>query len=108
MREYPEVEAFDKCLNTQARFRRLTMTTIKLRSQVGEDGILHLDIPVNIKEGELEVTITFESVTKDFLTEEDLSQLDWQNFIDQTYGCLADDPLMRYPQGEYEEREPIE
>jgi hypothetical protein len=26
----------------------------------------------------------------------------------KTYGCLADDPIIRYPQGEYEEREPIE
>jgi hypothetical protein len=80
------------------------MKTIKLRSQVGEDGILHLDIPVNIKGGELEVTVTFETV-KD---EEDLAHLEWPNFIDKTYGCLADDPLIRYPQGEYEEREPIE
>ncbi|MEA5504832.1 hypothetical protein VB735_17310 [Halotia wernerae UHCC 0503] len=83
------------------------MKTIKLRSQVGEDGILHLDIPVNIKGGELEITVTFESVKKDFLDEEDLAQLEWQNFIDKTYGCLADDSLIRYPQGEYEEREPI-
>ncbi|MCL6753465.1 hypothetical protein KBT16_21830 [Nostoc sp. CCCryo 231-06] len=22
-------------------------------------------------------------------------------------GCLADDPIIRYPQGEYEQREPI-
>ena len=80
------------------------MKTIKLRSQVGEDGILHLDIPVNIKGGELEITLTFETV-KD---EEDLTQLEWPNFIDKTYGSLADDPLIRYPQGEYEEREPIE
>ncbi|TVP57050.1 MAG: hypothetical protein EA343_23040 [Nodularia sp. (in: Bacteria)] len=84
------------------------MKTIKLRSQVGEDGILHLDIPVDIKAGELEITVTFESVKKDFLDEEDLGSLEWQNFIDKTYGCLADDPLIRYPQGEYEEREPIE
>ena len=33
----------------------------KLRSHVGEDGILHLDIPVEVKETDLEVTVTFKS-----------------------------------------------
>ncbi len=28
-------------------------------------------------------------------------------FFEQTAGCLADDPIQRYPQGEYEEREPL-
>jgi hypothetical protein len=32
---------------------------VKLRSPVGEDRILHLDIPVEVKETDLEVTVTF-------------------------------------------------
>jgi len=32
---------------------------------------------------------------------------EWQNFINQTYGCLADDPIERPDQGEYEVRERI-
>ncbi|GCE61421.1 MULTISPECIES: hypothetical protein [Microcystis] len=32
---------------------------VKLRSHVGEDRILHLDIPVEVKETDLEVTVTF-------------------------------------------------
>ncbi|CCI26748.1 hypothetical protein [Microcystis aeruginosa] len=32
---------------------------VKLRSHVGEDQILHLDIPVEVKETDLEVTVTF-------------------------------------------------
>jgi hypothetical protein len=30
------------------------------------------------------------------------------DFFEQTAGCLADDAIQRYPQGEYEEREPLE
>ncbi len=86
------------------------MQKIKLRLQVGEDGILHLDIPVDMKGTELEVTVTVEPVKKqiDSLGEEDIKGLEWHDFIDRTYGCLANNPIIRYPQGEYEEREPIE
>ncbi|WP_242056532.1 MULTISPECIES: DUF2281 domain-containing protein [unclassified Nostoc] len=29
-------------------------------------------------------------------------------FFEQTAGCLADDPIQRYPQGEYEQREQLD
>ncbi|WP_414543858.1 MULTISPECIES: ribbon-helix-helix domain-containing protein [Nostocaceae] len=36
-------------------------------------------------------------------------ELGWPpGFFEQTAGCLQDDPLVRYPQGEYEVREPLE
>lgn len=36
-------------------------------------------------------------------------ELGWDaDFFASTAGCLRDDPLQRYPQGEYEQREPIE
>ena len=36
-------------------------------------------------------------------------ELGWQpGFFESTAGCLADDPLVRYPQGEYEQRESLE
>ncbi len=81
----------------------------KLRLHVGEDGILHLDIPVDMKGTELEVTVTLEPVKKQIDSlEEELNRLEWHDFIHRTYGCLANNPIIRYPQGEYEEREPIE
>lgn len=33
---------------------------------------------------------------------------DWHTFLQQTYGSLKDDPIERYDQGEYEDREPLE
>ncbi|MGK7873608.1 MAG: hypothetical protein AB4426_09955 [Xenococcaceae cyanobacterium] len=84
------------------------MQKIKLRSHVGEDGILHLDIPSGFKGIEVQVTVTVEPIEKQNESLEDLSQLEWHEFIEKTYGCLADDPIIRYPQGKYPEREPIE
>ena len=35
------------------------------------------------------------------------SQEEWRAFVKDTYGCLADDPLEREPQGSYENRETL-
>lgn len=87
------------------------MESIKLRSHVGKDGILHLDIPVNIQEVDLEVIVTFQpiQIVKDSSEVEDFNQLDWHEFIERTAGSLEDDDsFFRHPQGEYEIREPLE
>ena len=34
--------------------------------------------------------------------------LEWQAFIQETYGCLADDPIARGDQGTFETREALE
>ena len=86
------------------------MQSIKIRSYVGQEGVLHLDIPLEMRETELEVTVTFEPVnqTIKIAKNQEIKDLEWHDFINRTYGCLADDPIIRYPQGEYEEREAIE
>ena len=38
------------------------MQNITLRSHVGEDGILHLDIPVGLTDAELEITVSVQPV----------------------------------------------
>lgn len=35
-------------------------------------------------------------------------KMDWHEFIDRTAGSLANDPIQRWEQGAYEEREPLE
>lgn len=37
-----------------------------------------------------------------------VEDLEWHNFIEETYGCLADAPIERGEQGKYEVREAIE
>ncbi|MBU1660825.1 MAG: hypothetical protein KKD28_05060 [Chloroflexi bacterium] len=38
----------------------------------------------------------------------DVSTRDWRHFVEQMYGCLADDPIERGEQGKYEIREAME
>lgn len=38
------------------------MQSIKVRQRVGADGILHLEIPTEIHEDEVEVTITYQKL----------------------------------------------
>ena len=80
------------------------MQSIKLTKRVGEDGILHLDIPLGMKDKEVEVMVIYQSIE----TTQTPSDLGYPpGFFEQTAGCLADDPIQRYPQGEFEEREPL-
>ncbi|MTJ51501.1 hypothetical protein FJR38_01780 [Anabaena sp. UHCC 0253] len=86
------------------------MQSIKIRSYVGKDGMLHLDIPLEMSETELEETVTFKAVNQTIKIDknQELKDLEGHDFIKRTYGCLADDPISKYPQGEYEERDAIE
>jgi hypothetical protein len=36
-----------------------------------------------------------------------VKDLEWHNFIEETYGCLADAPIERGEQGQYEIREAV-
>lgn len=84
------------------------MQSIKIRSHVGKDGILHLDIPVGIADKEIEVMLIYQPLEPSAQPKTP-EELGWPpGFFEQTAGCLQDDPLVRYPQGEYEEREPLE
>ncbi|NJM19132.1 MAG: hypothetical protein HC874_28990 [Richelia sp. SL_2_1] len=80
------------------------MQSIKLKKRIGSDGILHLDIPLGMKDKEVEVMVIYQSI-ETTQTPENLGYP--PGFFEQTAGCLADDPIQRYPQGEFEEREPL-
>lgn len=67
------------------------MQSLTLRHRVGEDGILHLDVPVGLNDAELEVTIIFKKVTAVTTLSE---ELEWKEFIERTYGSCADDPIV--------------
>ena len=76
------------------------MDSIKLRSRVGTDGILHLDIPTAITDREIEVTVTIQPVTSE--------QRGWMpGFFEEVIGGWVGEPLERPDQGEYETRETL-
>ena len=79
------------------------MQTVKVRSRVGEDGILHLDVPVGVTDAELEVTVTIEPVNPPAAKTPE--ELGWSpGFFERTAGKWEGEPLTRGEQGEYEQR----
>ncbi len=83
------------------------MQTITLHSHVGADGILNLQIPVGLKDVDLEVVVTLKT-----LANEDLEALAQANgwppgFFTNVIGSWEGDPLVREPEGDYEEREEL-
>ncbi|OUL32018.1 hypothetical protein BV378_00330 [Nostoc sp. RF31YmG] len=84
------------------------MQSIKLCSHVGADGILHLEIPVGITDKEMEVVVIYQQIEPS-APAKTLQELGWPpGFFERTAGSLADDPIQRYPQGEYDTRESLE
>ena len=82
------------------------MQSITLRSHVGTDGILHLQLPVELKNTDLEVTVTLRAVAPKL--DRNLGvDLGWpEGFFERTFGSIPD--LEREPQGELQEREPFD
>ncbi|NWF58200.1 MAG: hypothetical protein HXY43_02480 [Fischerella sp.] len=83
------------------------MQSIKLRSHVGKDGILHLEIPVGITDKDLEVMVIFQplELSAQMKTPEELG---WPaGFFEQTYGSCQDDPIVIDSEGVFEQREEI-
>ncbi|MGK7952477.1 MAG: hypothetical protein AB4368_27740 [Xenococcaceae cyanobacterium] len=81
------------------------MQSIKLNSHVGSDGILHLDLPIDIKNAELEVVVTVKNVSS---TANNSEKLGWSpNFFAKTAGAWQGEALEREPQGEYDNREEL-
>lgn len=60
------------------------MESFKVCQQVGPDGILHLDIPVGIRDREVEVMVIYQPVSSPPSPVMSLADL---------YGICADDPI---------------
>lgn len=60
------------------------MESVKVRQRVGQDGILHLDIPVGLADRDVEVMVIYQAVQSEISTELSLKDL---------YGICADDPI---------------
>jgi hypothetical protein len=66
------------------------MESIKVRQRVGRDGILHLDIPVEMTDRDIEAVVIYQSVQSVMTVEPSLESL---------YGICADDPIILNDRG---------
>ncbi len=78
------------------------MTTLQTRASVGVDGNVNVVIPVGKEEAGTEVLVTIAPAPPR------LSQKEWLEIIDRTAGSIDDPTFFRQPQGDYENREPLE
>ncbi|MBE9113952.1 hypothetical protein IQ273_31775 [Nodosilinea sp. LEGE 07298] len=61
------------------------MESIKVRQHIGQDGILHLDLPVGLTDRDVDVMVIYQPVQSLASVESSLETL---------YGICADDPIV--------------
>ena len=77
------------------------MRAVQFHSHVGADGVLKIEVPVGVTDADLDVVVIVSPA------DAPARPIDgnWPpNFLEDTFGCLAEHPLERPPQGEYETR----
>jgi hypothetical protein len=79
------------------------MQTIQIRSQAGEDGVLHLNIPVGTPHAVYQVVVVLQPATA-VTAPKSPEELGWPpNFFEETAGAWQGDFVR--DQGQFEERD---
>jgi hypothetical protein len=82
------------------------MRSILIRSRVGADGVLHLDIPSGLAETDVEVIVVLQPVSQPALGHTE--DLGWSSgFFESVVGSWQGEPLTREFEGDYEAREEL-
>ena len=79
------------------------MDRMTIKSRVGADGVLHLNVPVGEAIANREVQVTIEPVGQ---AVKRMTREEWRDFILQTAGTWQGD-FERPEQGEYEQRDEL-
>ncbi len=83
------------------------MQTIKLKTHIGTDGILQLQMPPEVKDMDLEILVVFQQTAEEKKIKKSGSK-GWQpGFFEEVIGGWQGEPLVREEQGEYEVREEL-
>jgi hypothetical protein len=90
------VRVFDVHLSQDEGVR---MNRVRVKSKVGNDGVLQVSLPLGSSEAGQEVQITIEPVNRSSLSADE-----WRHFVMETAGKWQGE-LERPEQGEYEQRE---
>lgn len=91
------------------------MNVIRMTATAGPDGVLHLDVPVGAA-GEFEVQVVVSrrpgkngAPPAEGDGPKTPEELGWPpGYFENTFGSIDDPAFKRYPQGEFEKREPLD
>jgi hypothetical protein len=81
-----------------------TMVTFSLKTRVQPDGNIQVVVQTSLPQTDVEVLLVVQPVSDEH---EQASGVRWwpEGYFQRTFGCLADDPLVRPPQLNPERRE---
>ncbi|MBF0103220.1 MAG: hypothetical protein HQK77_20155 [Desulfobacterales bacterium] len=80
------------------------MESIKLRSTIGKDGILRLQVPTTMQEQEIEIVVVIQPIQKTLDMQNKTFRKGWpKNFFKDVVGGWVGD-FVRPPQGDFEIR----
>ncbi len=82
------------------------MTSVKLSFHIGPDGVLKLELPLELRNSDVEVLVVIQPITSaESVRTLPPETLGWPpGFFEQTAGQWTGEMLVREPQGEYEVR----
>jgi len=84
------------------------MQSIRLKGHVQANGILELRVPTGLSESDVEVVVVVHPIQGE-AEKKSPEERGWPpGYFERTAGCLADDPIQRWPQGAYEIRDDIQ
>jgi hypothetical protein len=84
------------------------MQTLQIRSQAGDDGVLHLKIPVGTPHAEYQVVVVLQPAS-DVSPPRTPEELGWPpGFFENVIGSIQDPTFRRHEQGEFEKRLELE
>ena len=85
------------------------MRSLQLRAHVDAQRALLLTLPPDLASQEVDLVVVFEPVTGANATASPAEASGWPpGLFERTAGAWQGEPLTREPQGEYEERAPLE
>ena len=71
--------------------RSCNVETIKLKTHIGQDGILRLELPEHIRNRDVEILVVLQPIQN-----EPVDAMGYPiGYFDETYGSMAHDPIER-------------
>lgn len=75
------------------------MQSLRLQSHIGQNGILRLELPLDVSNTDVEMVLIFQPIPP---KQQPLQILGWPDgFFEKTFGSFKDDPSERPPQGKF-------